>query len=67
MKNPCSKNCEDRTAICHGTCEKYAAFAKWREEERARKQEEAKGNSLLDRYLRRRRATRRYYDNIKNK
>lgn len=33
MTAPC-KECPDRTAECHATCERYAAYAKEREQER---------------------------------
>lgn len=32
-KNPCVKDCPNRSATCHAECEKYAAFAKDREAE----------------------------------
>lgn len=34
MKNPCVKECPDRSPTCHGECEKYAAYAAWCEEKR---------------------------------
>ena len=67
MDNPCVKDCEGRTAVCHGTCEKYAAFAKWREEERAKRQERAKHKISMERDQWRRRAARRYYESAKDK
>ena len=32
MKNPCDRNCPERSATCHGKCEKYAAYVAWNEE-----------------------------------
>ena len=34
VDNPCVKECPDRTATCHGTCERYARYAAWCEEQR---------------------------------
>ena len=28
MKNPCERDCPDRCATCHGTCEKYKKWKK---------------------------------------
>ncbi len=44
VKNPCVKECPDRSPTCHGECEKYMAYAAWREELR---NERAKISSLL--------------------
>lgn len=30
MNNPCVKDCPRRSPACHGSCEKYAAFAEER-------------------------------------
>jgi hypothetical protein len=30
MKNPCEKNCPNRSPTCHGKCEKYQLFFKER-------------------------------------
>lgn len=47
MKNsPCVKNCPDRNAECHATCEKYAAFAAWCEKERERRHMEGSLKSM---------------------
>lgn len=35
MKNPCAKECPDRSPTCHSECEKYTAFAEERAEKRA--------------------------------
>ena len=43
MKNPCVKECPDRSPTCHAECEKYAEFAAWCEEERENR---AKRNAL---------------------
>ena len=32
MTNPCAKDCPDRSPTCHGSCERYAAFAAYREQ-----------------------------------
>lgn len=32
MKNPCTKDCPDRTPDCHCDCERYIRFAKNRRE-----------------------------------
>ena len=40
MTAPC-RGCEDRTPECHCTCERYAAYAKEREEIRRKRKEEA--------------------------
>lgn len=37
VPNPCRKDCPDRTPTCHGTCDRYAQFAAWREEVRKAK------------------------------
>lgn len=34
MKNPCVKECPDRSPTCRGECEKYTAYAAWCEEKR---------------------------------
>ena len=33
-ENPCKQTCEERSSTCHGTCERYAKYAKNREEYR---------------------------------
>ena len=63
MDVPCVKDCPDRSPTCHGTCEKYAAYAAWCEEEREAR---AKRNALkgagpgLKRALRKRALRSRY-------
>ena len=37
MKNPCGRDCPDRSETCHGTCEKYKAFYSENAERLARK------------------------------
>ena len=34
VDNPCVKECPDRTATCHGDCERYARYAARCEEQR---------------------------------
>lgn len=34
MDNPCVKECPERTSICHGSCDRYAAYAAWCEQRR---------------------------------
>lgn len=31
MKQPCAKDCPDRTATCHGTCPKWAEWEAYKE------------------------------------
>lgn len=38
---PCKPDCPDRSPTCHGTCERYAAFAAKVEAERAERQRQA--------------------------
>ena len=35
MKNPCTKDCPNRTITCHGVCKRYQA---WKEEQEKVKQ-----------------------------
>lgn len=37
MKNPCHPQCEERSALCHAECPKYAAWREHRKEELANK------------------------------
>ena len=37
MKNPCVRDCPDRSPVCHAVCEKYQAFAAQCEEERQKR------------------------------
>lgn len=34
MRNPCKKDCPDRTATCHAECEKYLEYFAYCEERR---------------------------------
>lgn len=40
MEIPCVKDCPDRNETCHGSCEKYKAYAVWREEVKKEKREQ---------------------------
>lgn len=44
--NPCEKDCPDRNAECHATCEKYAEFAARCEKERERRHMEGSLKSM---------------------
>lgn len=41
MDNPCYQNCTERSATCHGTCQRYKDWAK-AERERKKKLREAR-------------------------
>lgn len=44
--NPCTKDCPDRTAGCHATCEKRRAWkAKWDSEKAQERKKKLKGDS----------------------
>ena len=62
MDNPCTKDCPDRTESCHGTCERYAAYAKWCEEEREKRQKRAEERAALNHGKRVGYAIRRYQE-----
>ena len=62
MKNPCVKDCPRRSEECHATCEDYAAFAAWRAEQRAKRQEKLREDYLVNSPERMKRAIRRYHD-----
>ena len=34
MKNPCERDCPDRSPVCHCECGRYAEYAAWCEEKR---------------------------------
>ena len=42
MRNPCTKKCHDRSATCHGTCQKYIDY--WQERKHHRERLESKRN-----------------------
>lgn len=49
VKNPCAKDCPDRSPTCHGECERYAAFAAHCERMRqARHQENIVAGAVFD-------------------
>ena len=62
MKNPCEKDCPRRNGECHATCEDYAAYAAWREELRAKRQEALEADHLINSPERMKRAMKRYWD-----
>lgn len=37
MKQPCEKDCPDRSATCHSTCPKWAAWERYKEQDYARR------------------------------
>lgn len=47
MKQPCDKNCPDRSAECHSRCEKWLEYEKARNEEYARRAEEKQKEGIL--------------------
>ena len=65
MDIPCVKECPDRTEDCHGHCERYAAYAAWRKEEREKKQKRAEEEAALNHGRRRRYAVKMYNENHK--
>jgi len=48
MKQPCKKNCPDRTSTCHSECEQYLEFVRARNEERER----IRHHKVTDGYIR---------------
>ena len=46
QKHPCAKDCADRSATCHATCEKYLEWVEIHKQELAErdKQQELKNN-----------------------
>ena len=48
MKQPCKKNCPDRSGTCHSECEQYLEFVRARHEERERIHQ----NKVTDGYIR---------------
>lgn len=65
MKNPCFKECPRRTEICHASCEDYAAYAAWCEQQRQERQKRAEEEAALNHGKRRRYAMRMYNENHK--
>ena len=49
--NPCAKDCPNRSATCHAECEKYAVFAKEREEERQAEWKERQAEARMSGYV----------------
>lgn len=47
-RTSCCKNCSDRTAVCHSTCERYLAESKARRKEKELRMKK----SIMDTYLR---------------
>lgn len=65
MDIPCVPDCPDRTDICHGSCEKYAKYAAWRDEVRKERQERAAQEAALNHGKRRRYAIHAYNERHK--
>lgn len=66
MDNPCVRDCPDRNATCHCTCEKYIAYAKWREEKRKEAREKAAVDAAANHGRNRRFAMKMYTERHKN-
>lgn len=47
MRNPCKRDCPDRSATCHAECVKYLNYYEWCKE--ARKRDRQRGN--IDGYV----------------
>lgn len=43
IKIPCTRECQDRSATCHATCEKYAAYVEANKAEAQRRLIKAQG------------------------
>lgn len=52
IPNPCTRECQERSATCHGSCERYEAFAKNREEYREFIHEAKKRDREFNSYMR---------------
>lgn len=63
MKQPCARDCPDRTAGCGSTCPKWKKYVEWRTaeyERRKREYEQDECKSIaIERALRRRRSRRK--------
>lgn len=46
VPNPCLPNCPDRTAVCHGECERYARYAAYRRRLYAENLKDFEANAL---------------------
>ena len=67
MDIPCTRDCPGRSSVCHGSCEKYAAYAKWREEQRRERAKRNRDEAALSRYEQRLKGMKRYLENQKKK
>lgn len=47
MKNPCAKDCEDRCATCHATCERYALYKEEIAKIKEEKEKERRADNLM--------------------
>ena len=57
MKNPCTKDCAERSATCHSKCKPYLEFyAENREKDKARVEYQRAGNLLRDYLMKQARA-----------
>lgn len=59
MYNPCHTDCKERSAICHGACEKYKRFKE--EIARANEKRKEEQNAVADMLDSRREMVKEYY------
>lgn len=47
MKNPCKRNCPNRSPTCHAECEDYLAFNEWCIKQRKERMKYSDANSYV--------------------
>lgn len=51
MKNPCKKDCPDRSSTCHAECEKYLAFHEHNKREHAKNLMQSRINDYIQKEI----------------